>query len=243
MPPAEGGGMEIYMKNRSTKLFLAALITVFILNNAILVDAHETHPKLDEYRAVLNELNLQYNTRLEIPIEDEVIVYENIKNLSLTEFRNEMVLLCEAGIDFEKDFSNEAGVIEIDIEGKQLPSLTTNESGLRSIREEVTQRYKIKKDKYIINVFLAAEIFSDTGKSGTFKYSKIIGPGYTDSSSKAYFYPTSFEQNLSSDEKTCTVTYTGYLKAKSGVILPTVDINRVKVKYTAEGLSGNGTIM
>ncbi|MFA9464793.1 MAG: hypothetical protein ACERKN_10945 [Velocimicrobium sp.] len=239
------------MMKKVLGLFLVLAMLISFEGNVIHAYAQESYPSLAEYKIILTELNVQFGTELKIPIENEDIVYESLKSKTLDEFRIEMTKMCQAALEIKQDFMDEDGKITIDMKngtfevGKnQTFSVNKTPISTNSIREQVTQRCKIEKDLYIINVFMNAEILSGTGNSGNYVYSSILGVGYTDSPTKAYFLPTSHDESLSSNKKTCTITYYGNLTTKSGVVvLPAVSISKVKVNFTAEGTNGNGTIM
>ena len=187
-------------------------------------------PEIRPYQEIIDKVNLELGSEISIPdnmnIEEVLLdrdtIYNNIINQSLEEFEINIKNEYEEFIDgtYQSGVSDDEG-IRVSIPISENLNSDSNYIQPLSIRETLTQKHLL----YNANgerrgaVDLIAEVFSGTGKSGTFTYSRIDALGYYTYTDITHFRSSSASYTLSSDKKNCTGVYVGSYYTASGLML------------------------
>ena len=185
-------------------------------------------PQIKEYQNIIDKINLELGSEISIPDNetidkaslDRTEIYNNIVNQSLDEFEDNLRKDYE---NFDNGTYESSEMIE---EGKRIEipiEKASNEIQPFSIREPLTQveyLFDPNTGKNEGAVDLKSEVFSSTGRVGTFVYSSIYSLGYYEYTDRTHFRATSSTSyTLSSDKKNCTAKYTGSYFTATGLQL------------------------
>lgn len=253
-------------------LFCAVALTSFPsvafamnINNTDNLTNDEMSVVLEPYQEVIDEINDKYNASITIQDTNSAEVYDNVKDMSVDEFKEkteaayleainadqEVVIYADDTATTDANLSDDEYLIEdtngtsnnqaSTIPNASTPSLIklkdSNNAVTRSttLFENVYQYYEWSQGK----VYIKSNIAGDSGLSSLY-YTSILARGTVVSVSKTHFRSSGSDVSLMDSSKTCYVKYTGRLFSAEGVdlLVPMT----VKVYYFAAGGSGSGEV-
>ncbi len=213
------------------KLAVIALSLLLITNISLMANASEIklennestmsidtiRKELEPYQEVIDKINAEYGSSIGISEENLEKVYNNVINMSLSDFENNVRTHYLEALNFQKQSQNKVQSQKI-VQSQEDTAFEGREKGLKpktglqSIRETISQTAEVGN----ATIWMDSVVFSPYGYAGTYIYSQIIDYGSMYSTVHNYFSATSATHSLSSDKKTCTVALKGKLMSPEG---------------------------
>lgn len=206
------------MKNIRRKIIMLFLgIIMTCLKTSSIYEAADK--SLLDYYNVIEEINRKYNATIAMPQEDELNI-EKLSAMSLNEFEN----LIED--QYLQVSSKNIAVKDVMINGE-----LCNQADIRSSGTKTQYCYIINSNGDRCGQFY---LTADVVEAGVNQYTSIRKFGSEAITSCGYWFETiKSSYILSSDRKTCTVSYTGVFKNDLGLILTSQ--TTYKITYKVNG--------
>lgn len=186
---------------------------------------------LSPYQEVIDKLNFEYNADMILPSDGKEEVYNKVKNKTVEEFEKDLrksyETYKEAMLSISTNYINPKhlpvdtdNAIRVSAKKSEfIPPIhpLKDDVGVQSIRERIIQEQGTLVGG---TVYLESEIFSATGKRGTFEYTKIYDYGSYIYNDRNHFRAERAFHKLTDSKKVCAVTYVGAIYSGDGVRLP-----------------------
>lgn len=200
---------------------------VILLSSSVdIVKADSISTLLEPYYEAVEELNVQYNASIQMPSYDKLKNVDEILNMSVGDFKQQI----------EREYLSVS-----DFESNQY-IINTNESFIDITSICSSGRKNQNCYIYNSNMTIIGRLYltADVVEAGVNQYTAIREYGYSIvTGDQVYFSVINKSASLSNNNKTCTVTYSGYFVNLSGIYL--TSYITYTVPYQASG--GNLSII